>query len=157
MGIAFSFMTPEVRLPATAVDMPQGVSLFRWDPRYPGVVQPALNRGTMKAIGSEAFENGSFSLSPDGKKITVFGPESLAICDLGTGSVQPIPDPEPGILLFEAAWRNDREIVAVTKPGHEEGSPERGEMVLFDADSGKAIRCLSKDWPEEVAEDWFGE
>jgi len=151
------FMTPEVRLPATAGDMPQGVSLFRWDPRYPEVVQPALNRETMKAIGSEAFENGSFSLSPDGKKITVFGPESLAICDLGTGSVQPIPDTEPGILLFEAGWRNDREIVAVTMPGHEAGSPERGEMVLFDADSGKAIRCLSKNWPEEVAEDWFGD
>jgi hypothetical protein len=151
------FMTPEVRLPATAGDMPQGVSLFRWDPRYPEVVQPALNREMMKSIASGAFENGAFSLSPDGKKITVFGLESLAICDLGTGSVQPIPDTEPGILLFEAGWRNDREIVAVTKPGHEAGSPERGEMVLFDAGSGKAVRCLSKNWPEEVAEDWFGD
>ena len=36
---------------------------------------------------------------------------------------------------------------------------QNGDVLLVKSDSavGKAIRCLSKNWPEEVAEDWFGD
>ena len=146
------FAANEVRLPATAKEMPQRQSLFTMDLNGAATVTRVLPRGTESQIASNL---GFFEVSPDGTRISVPTDKGrVAVVVLATGEVihvQPEDDKQDKLRTVPT-WRNNDELCFAVPAGSEHGSAKRAEIVLW---SAGGTRTISKSWPDSVVKDFL--
>jgi len=152
------FAAMELHLPATEGDGPQGWTLFRWDPDYPGLVSRVLNRQAIGATGPLSGVAWLFALSPSGRRVVCYGGQKVYLYDLRSGeaeALEGIRQDEHGLVPI---WRNERQIALMVGLGERFTTPRRSEIVLLRFDESlqvESVRGLSRDWPDEWVEDWF--
>jgi hypothetical protein len=155
------FASLEVELPTTENDLPDKANLFAFDPRQATLTR-LLTRQAQSAVPDLVD---FFSVSPDGTRVCIPGEKGeVAVVELATGKVDVIvAKPAEGgakggkeqKLRTVPVWRATGELCLMVPPAHPLGSPNRTEIILWQA-ADKA-RCLSKDWPDEVAKAVTGE
>ncbi len=141
------FAATEVRLPATAKEMPQRQSLFTVDLDGAATVARLLPRETESEIATNL---GFFEVSPDGTRISVPTDNGrVAVVVLATGQVihvQPHKDTQDKLRTVPT-WRSNDELCFAVPAASEHGSPKRAEIVLW---STRATRTISRSWPDSL-------
>ena len=99
----------------------------------------------------------AFEVSPDGQRVAVASEKGkVAVFTLASGYVWYIqPEEEQGQdagLRTVPTWRSNDELCFAVPKGSKDGSPDRAEIVLR---SEKGVRCISKNWPESLVEDFL--
>jgi hypothetical protein len=141
------FSSMDVRLPATAKEMPQRGTLFavalESPTRVTRMIPPDIE--SRVAPGVQLFE-----VSPDGARVSIPGDDGVcSIVTLASGELTQVQLAEDGDELRTVpTWRTNDELCLAVPPGSKHGSQERAEIVLW---SPSAVRTISKSWPESVA------
>lgn len=144
------FAAVEVKLPATAADMPQKACLFAVDPDRPLTVTRLLPRRAADQVGDRLD---LFEISPDERYVCIPGSGGeVTILDLTTGDVTELSEIHEGVKKKKddfniPTWRTAKELCFVVPPGSPFGSKRRAEIVLW---SDGEFRCISKTWPDEI-------
>ena len=148
-----AFAAAELKLPATAADMPRRASLFAVDPDRPLTVTRLLPR---KAEDRVADRLELFRVSPDGRRVAIPGSRGeVTVLDLTTGGVWDIQERYQSMTKADApfnlpVWRRgSKELCFVAAPGAPHGSPRRCEIVLW-SEKDNEFRCISRAWPKEI-------
>ncbi len=146
------FAATDVRLPATAKQMPQRQSLFTVDLNGAATVTRVLS----SAIESELAANlGFFEVSPDGTRVSVPTDNGrVAVVVLATGEVihvQPHKDAQDKLRTVPT-WRSNDELCFAVPAASEHGSPKRAEIVLW---SARGTRTISRSWPDAVVKEFL--
>jgi dipeptidyl aminopeptidase/acylaminoacyl peptidase len=144
------FATAELHLPATAKDMPQYPSLFAVHPDHQATVTRLIPRAVEPEIaaGSPLFE-----LSPDGKRIAVFGAKNAVyVVRLGNGDYEIVKGTATeGTPKVIPVWRNSHELCVELPPSEAAGSGGRREIALWSDSNGGKLRVLSEKWGGDAA------
>lgn len=143
------FSSGEVALPATSADMPKQINLFTIDPLRQPTVTRLLPREADPRL--EGLSMGEFELSPDEKRVVVVGSsKNVSVVTLATGNIEAVitakDSSDAENLPSMPAWRTAEELVLAVPAGHEWGSTERAELVLWRP--GGEPRCISREWAE---------
>lgn len=151
------FSAANVTLPTATADLPRGASLFCIEPDKRATIAPMLTRSAESTAPLAGFEYGIFDVRPDGDAVTLFGGEKdgeVGWYSFTTGAVSyVIPGGQDWQLLERPTWRSNDELSLIVPPGHEWGSPERCELVLYSLQN-KQARRISTDWPDELMDSW---
>ncbi|MCH7872156.1 MAG: hypothetical protein IID33_10705 [Planctomycetes bacterium] len=146
------FAASEVRLPATAKEMPQRQSLFTVDLNGAATVTRVLPRETESEIAANL---GFFEVSPDGMRISVPTDNGrVDVVVLATGEVihvQPVKDTQDKLRTVPT-WRSNDELCFAVPAASEHGSPKRAEIVLW---SARGTRTISRSWPDAVVKEFL--
>lgn len=148
------FSAAAISLPMATADAAGGLSLFSMDPEHRATIAPMLTRSVESKAPTAGLERGIFDVRPDGHAVTLVGSEDggeVAYYDFPSGQLEFIvPREKEDWKLFEQpAWRTNEELSLVVPPGHEWGSPDRPELILYSIES-KQTRAISKSWPAEL-------
>lgn len=146
------FAAGDVRLPATAKDMPERLSLFALDPNA-ATVYRLVPRSAESRIGERVD---LFEPSPDGTMVSIPGLAGrVTVLTLATGEVNVVQDdrePKDEILRTVPLWRSAGELCFAVPPNSKHATKGCAEIVLW---SAKGVRVISKDWPGDVTTDWL--
>src|SRR5690606_12718981 len=116
-------------------DLPRGASLFSIEPGQRATIAPMLTRATEATAPMAAFDLGVFDVRPDGGAVTLIGggkDGEVAWYSFATGGLEYVVSSKEGWTLLERpTWRNNEELSLIVPPGHEWGSPNRPELVLY--------------------------
>lgn len=146
------FSAADVKLPMAASDVITGPSLFSMDPGRRATIAPMMTVSATANAPKDGFENGVFDVRPDGLAVTLveIGDDGqVAYYSFPKGDLVTVASTKGWKLVEQPAWRNNEELSFVVPPGHEWGSAERPELVLYNVESRQG-RAISKSWPEEL-------
>jgi hypothetical protein len=138
------FAAASVQLPSTADDMPNRTTLFAVDPQRPATLVRILPRSTEAEVPQGA---NYFEVSPDQQRVSIPGPQGVAVVALASGAVEKALVAEDYSVFFVPTWRSPQELCFAVEKGAKLGSPNRREVVLWSSDGA---RLLSKTWPDEM-------
>ncbi len=146
------FVSAEVNLPVSVLDVDPKAQLYCVDPARPATVERVVPRSQLASLG-DAPE--FFELSPDGMRMSVpFGDGRVSVVELTSGNVEMVQAERIGQanqtnLTSVPTWRSATELTFVRPAG--EG---KQEVVLYSM-ADKSVKVLSAGWPREVVEDWL--
>lgn len=138
------FAAAPVQLPCTAGDMPNRMALFAVDPERPATLVRLLPQSAETDVPQGA---GYFEVSPDGERVSIPGPQGVAVVTLATGAVEKALAAEGYDVFFVPVWRSAQELCFAVDAGNALGSPNRREVVLW---SSGGARLLSKTWSDAM-------
>jgi hypothetical protein len=143
------FTSGEVSLPATSADMPKQLNLFTIDPARQPTVTRLLPREADDRL--EGLSMGEFELSPDEKRVVVVASsKKVSVVTLATGKIDNVittDDPGgPNNLPSMPVWRTADQLVIAVPPGHEWGTPDRAEVILWAPNAQP--QKISQTWPD---------
>jgi hypothetical protein len=145
--------------PQWADDLDSASLLYVLDPNARGPLVP-LFEDKLPIELSQALENDDFAVSPAGDKLAVTSKRGVIwLLHLPTGKFETL---QPNEYQYKGeqdncpwyslpSWKSNDELSFAVPPGSKFGSAKRAEIVLWSRDS---VRCLSKDWPEEMVGAW---
>ncbi len=144
------FSAYNVTLPS-AGGLSGDLALFSLAPERRATVAPMISDAARKGIPAEGFAFGAMDLRPDAAAMTFNDAEgTIGYCVFATSAVETINKPVKDVkILDQATWRTNDELSFVVGAGHEWGSKERPEFVLYNLVT-KQARCISRAWPDEV-------
>ncbi len=138
------FAAASVQLPSTAADMPTRMTLFAVDPQRPATLVAVLPRSAEAEVPQAA---NYFEVSPDQQRVSIPGPQGVAVVTLATGAVEEALAEGGYSVFFVPTWRSPKELCFAVEKGAKLGSPNRREVVLW---SSGGARLLSKTWSDEM-------
>ena len=138
------FAAAAVQLPCTAGDMPNRMALFAADPERPATLVRLLPQSAETEVPQGA---NYFEVSPDGQRVSIPGPQGVAVVTLATGAVEKALAAEGYDVFFVPTWRSAQELCFAVEAGAALGSPNRREVVLW---SSGGARLLSKGWSDDL-------
>jgi len=151
-GNRIVFTSYSLQLPAARNDAVQAKRWYIIHPDTPSVVSKLFPESTSAALPDDL---GMCRFSPDGQWMSAAWEQGrVCIVEVKTGRVQPIVvdnwyQKDHDSSLMVPTWRSATELCLMVPPGSPQGSKKRGEVVLYDVNSG-TYKCISKNWPDGV-------
>lgn len=152
------FSTFAISLPMAEADQGTRFSLFSLSPNERATIAPMLTRSAETSAPMDGFNQGIFDVRPDGRAVTLLGAHKdegkVGYYEFASGNVRYVfPEDQDTELLEQPEWRDNDEISLIVPAGHEWGTPDRPELVLYSI-SKQTARCISTNWPDALMKTW---
>ena len=149
------FSAADVRLPCTALDMPERQQLYCLDPQRQATLTPLIPQSVQSSVPEMVC---FFEVSPDGKRISIGGKEGdVVVLTLATGEVETVQPRITGSggqsdhFNSVPVWRSTNELCFVSVQSTNNVN-QPGQIVLHENGN---TRTLSTAWPAELRKGWL--
>jgi len=131
----------DLRLPASAAEMPKRQELFAYAPELGGTVIPVISPRNLEKVPEDTS---FFEVDPSGRRVSLVVPGLVVVLDLATGELEKAPKPATDDNLFLPVWRGPDELCYKIADG---SSNTQAALWRVGTDS---TRIISQTWPPEV-------
>jgi hypothetical protein len=137
----------DLRLPASAAQMPKRQELFAYAPELGGTVNPVIGAKNLEEVPQDTS---FFEVDPSGKRVSLIDSGLVVVVDLATGALEKAPHTATDDDPFLPVWRGPDEVCYKVADG--KGATQAALWRVGQS----AARVISQDWPNDVRKEILG-